>query len=196
MDGSNTNQQQQQQDGGGTTTGDNMSQASSHSRSKLSGSLLDRIRAKQQAGENGSVSGQGQMIVEPAATPSHISIPNYNPTATTSTSNYYNTNQNTNASTTHHNLNVSHDMSELGSSSLLTSSGMLENFIGGGEGGVGGGLGQSLLGSDHQVGDPNYSMQNYFQTFVMDVYNLFISMPLLAQIIVLVTMLFLVYKLI
>lgn len=170
----------------GGADGDNMSQASSHSR--LNGSLLDRIRAKQSGSVSGDQPPPGQMIVPPAQpTPSQISIPNYSPTRT--------------SAATGHNPAASNDYSELGSSSLL-SSGL--GFGGTGHGEEGG-MSEGLLGA-YNASDPNgessgsganqYSMSNYFQTFVMDVYNLFRSMPVWAQVIVLVLMVFLVIKLI
>lgn len=185
MDNANNNSMNQ-----GGADGDNMSQASSQSLSNLNGSLLDRIRAKQ----SGSVSGdqqpqqdQGQMIVPPAQpTPSQISIPNYSPTM--------------NTAATGHNPAASNDFSELGASSFL-SSGL--GFGGANHGGEEGGISESLLGgytaendqhNTNRETDP-YSMGNYFQTFVMDVYNLFRSMPVWAQAIVLVLTVFLVYKL-
>ena len=77
------------------------------------------------------------------------------------------------------------DLSELGTSSMMS---------GGFGGGAEGGMNESLLGGPPQQG--NYSMAEYFQTFVLDVYGLFRSLPILAQIILLVFLLFLVIKLI
>ena len=185
MDNANNNSMNQ-----GGADGDNMSQASSQSRSNLNGSLLDRIRAKQSGSVSGDQQqqGQGQMIVPPAQpTPSQISIPNYSPTM--------------NTAATGHNPAASNDFSELGASSFL-SSGL---GFGAAHHGEEGGISESLLGG-YNAEDPNgqdnnngtepYSMGNYFQTFVMDVYNLFRSMPVWAQVIVLVLTVFLVHKLI
>lgn len=188
---------------------DNLSQASSQSRSKLSGSLLDRIKAQQQnlqqggGGSIGQQQRQGQMIVGPdPATPSQITIPNYGPN-----------NQPP--------MHASNEFSDMGSSSMMTASGFggatgafggasgaspnqnqgggLMSMSGGGGGaggGGGGGMSEALLGNSHQqqLRDENYSMSNYFQTFVIDMYNLFRRLPVWAQVILIVFLLFLVIK--
>lgn len=182
MDNGN-NMNQSLTGGGGVDNTDNMSHASSQSRSKLSGSLLDRIRAKQSGGSvTGADQPQGQMIVGPDPTPSQISIPSYSPTMNNASNN-----------ATGHNPAASNDFSELGTSSMMSGLG-----FGAAQGGQEGGISESLLGGDQQYreSDPHYSMGNYFQTFVMDVYSLFRSMPVWAQVIVLALMIFLVIKLI
>lgn len=191
MDNGNPNSSTTGGGGGGGVDGDNMSQASSQSRSSnLNGSLLDRIKAKQAGGSGTGVEQQtqGQMIVEPAA-PTQISIPNYNPTMTNNGGGGAGTGAGTEAG---HNIAASNDFSELGASSMMSGLG----FGAAQGGGVEGGISESLLGGEHREGDPNYSMGNYFQTFVMDVYNLFQSIPVWAQVIVLALMIFLVVKLI
>lgn len=193
MDNGNPNSSTTGGGGGGGVDGDNMSQASSQSRSSnLNGSLLDRIKAKQAGGSGTGVEQQtqGQMIVEPAA-PTQISIPNYNPTMTNNGGG--GAGAGTGAGTeAGHNIAASNDFSELGASSMMSGLG----FGAAQGGGVEGGISESLLGGEHREGDPNYSMGNYFQTFVMDVYNLFQSIPVWAQVIVLALMIFLVVKLI
>ena len=159
--------------------GDSMSQTSNQSRSKLSGSLLDRIRAQRGEGPNPP---QGQMIIGPDPTPSQISIPNYGPASTTHM--------------TSSNMMSTADLSELGSSSMMSA--------GGGGGGFGGrdysspgDMNESLLGGQQQQAYGNsqeYSMGGYFQTFVMDIYGLFRSLPIIAQLILIIFLLFLVIK--
>jgi len=184
---------------------DNLSQASSHSRSKLSGSLLDRIKAQQQNLQQGGSIGhaqqpQGQMIVGPdPETPSQITIPNYSPG--------HNNNNHPQP------MHASNDFSDMGSSSMMTASGFGAGsgaFGGGGaspnqggeggllsmSGGGGGGMSEALLGNSQQQQhrDDNYSMIGYFQTFVIDMYSLFRRFPVWAQVIIVVFLLFLVVK--
>lgn len=145
-----------------------MSQNSNNSRSKLSGSLLDRIRAQRGEGEQAAAP-QGQMIVGPdPMTPSQISIPNYGPPVIPAT------------------MQSTTDVSELGSSSMMSG-----GFGLGGDGM----MNESLLGPPQPMNhNSHYSMTGYFQTFVMDVYGLFRSLPILAQVVLLVFLIVLVIK--
>ena len=111
------------------------------------------------------------MIVEPTTAPSQITIPNYGPS------------MNPDASTA--------DMSELGSSSMMSGGGYF-----GGAPASPGGMGESLLGAQPDNNSQPYSMTEYFQTFVMDVYGLFRSLPVYAQVPLVIFLIFLVIKLI
>ena len=166
----------------GMDGGDASSQTSGQSRSKLSGSLLDRIRAQRgQEKQGGDGTELGQMIVGPAysSTPSQISVPTYR--------NHDNTMMN---STVSHN-----DMSDLGASSMMSTVPFGSGFAP--PAALGRNMmGESLLGDYQRPAESHqeYSMTQYFQTFVMDVYSLFQSLPVLAQIVLVIFLVFLVIK--
>jgi hypothetical protein len=166
---------------GGFEGGDSHSQTSNQSRSGLSGSLLDRIRAQRSQGQQGEGAAElGQIIVGPGypSAPSQISVPTYrdhndptmNPTAS-------------------HN-----DMSELGASSMMSTVGFGSGFAPATQGRSM--MGESLLGDHprHAESQQEYSMTQYFQTFVMDVYSLFRSLPVFAQGVLVIFLVFLVIK--
>ena len=136
-----------------------------------SSSLLERIRAQRER-EAASSSEENNVYVQPSNT-GPVNIPNYAPIA---------------------NDAVGSGGDPAGASSW--SSG-LSNFsmnFGGGAGGAPGGSTQGLLSPDGSSPD-NYSMTEYFHTFVMDIYGLFRSLPIPAQAVLVVFLLWVAWKL-
>lgn len=58
----------------------------------------------------------------------------------------------------------------------------------------GGGVSSEALLGNQQNPDSQYSMGEYFKTFVMDIYNMFRSLPIWLQIPLLILMFYLVIK--
>jgi hypothetical protein len=174
--------------------GDNHSQTSNQSRSNLSGSLLDRIRAQRSRDQQGGDAAElGQMIVGPAydpLTPTQISVPTYRDHDDAMMMNPM--------MASHNNSN----MSELGASSMMMStvrfgSGFVAPPTSQQQGRNNNMMVESLLGDDyprHAESQHTYSMTQYFQTFVMDVYSSFRSLPVWAQGVLIIFLVFLVIK--
>ncbi|CAB9515018.1 expressed unknown protein [Seminavis robusta] len=169
----------------GADAGDSMSQTSSQGRSRLQGSLLDRIRAQRSRDDGAAPAEQGQMIVGPGPmAPSQISIPTYRDHITA--------NNTTNNNMMNSAMTSTNDMSELGSSSMMSTIGFGSAFAP--QNGV---SSEALLGNHNQQqggGGGDYSMTVYFKTFVMDVYSLFQSLPVWAQVVLIIFLVFLVIK--
>ena len=137
-----------------------------------------------------------------ATTPTQISIPTYSPVPT----------NNIILSQPPQPAMNNADYSELGSSSMFSTvwggfaapSASQQRPFGDDENNDNGGMNmnqnnifgtasESLLQHESQQ---QYSMGQYFQTFVMDVYNLFRTLPVWVQVVLVAVMIFLVYKLI
>lgn len=176
---SNMNQPLSGGGGGGGDDVDSVSQTSQSSRSRRSGSLLERIQAQrtreqqpqQREGSSAGPGGRSQGSNSSAPTPSHITIPNYSPAT-----------QRQESTGDIGNFGVISDSNGWGG---VMSSGVEE-----------GGVSSEALLGDHRDPHSQYSMAEYFKTFVLDVYNLFVSLPIWIQIPLLGLMIFLVIKLI
>ena len=138
-----------------------------------SSSLLERIR-NQREREAASSEEQNNGYVEPGNT-GPVNIPNYAPIANDA-------------------MGSGREPAAASSwSSRLSSFSM--NFGGGGvAAGAPGGSTQGLLSPDGSSPD-NYSMTGYFYTFVMDIYGLFRSLPIPAQAVLVVFLLWAAWKL-
>jgi hypothetical protein len=155
--------------GGG---GDDSSQSSQRSGT----SLLERIRAQRNR----------EAATENSA-PTQIQVPNYAPVPTSQ-----------------HGFGNGGEH-ELGSSNFFSSawsniSSSMENGMASLQQESGGdGMDDALLAPSshhgHGHGEENYTMSGYFMTFVRDVYNLFLSLPVWGRVIVVVLLLFIALKL-
>jgi hypothetical protein len=134
-----------------------------------SSSLLERIRAQRE--REAASSEEQNNHVETNSGP--VNIPNYTP--------------------------IANDAVGGGGETAVASSwssGFSMNFGGGGGGAAGapGGSTQGLLSPDGSSPD-NYSMTEYFYTFVMDIYSLFRSLPIPVQAVLVVFLLWVAWKL-
>lgn len=68
---------------------------------------------------------------------------------------------------------------------------------GGADNGVGGGgMGESLLGGQQQQdGSNEYNMNEYFMTFVRDIYGLFLQLHVVVRVVVVVGLLYVAFRL-
>ena len=169
--------------GGG---GDDASQSSQ--RSAGGTSLLDRIRAQQQAAQGGT---------ENSVPTQQIQVPQYNPVPTiqgqggfgdNSSNNNNSTNGGDNAGSNNFFSNAwsnIHSSMESGMASMEHDSG-------------GDGMNDALLAptaSHHHNEEDNYTMSGYFMTFVRDIYNLFLSLPVWGRAITVIVLLLIALKL-
>jgi hypothetical protein len=168
--------------GGG---GDDASQSSQ--RSAGGTSLLDRIRAQQnretaQGGAENSVPTQ------------QIQVPQYNPVPTSQGQGGFGSNTN-NADGGGENAGSSNFFSNAWSnisSSMESGMASMEHDSGGD------GMNDALLAptaSHHHNEEENYTMQGYFMTFVKDIYNLFLSLPVWGRAITVIVLLLIALKL-
>jgi hypothetical protein len=137
-------------------------------------SLLERIRAQRER-EAASPEEQNNVYAEPSTT-GPVNIPNYAPIA---------------------NDAVGSGGEPAAASSWSSGfSNFSMNFggSGGAAAGAPGGSNQGLLSPDGSSPD-NYSMTGYFYTFVMDIYGLFRSLPIPAQAVLVVFLLWVAWKL-
>jgi hypothetical protein len=165
-------------------SGDDASQSSQ--RSAGGTSLLDRIRA-QQAAQGGA---------ENSVPTQQIQVPQYNPVPTTSQGQGgFGSNNNTNNTDGGDNAGSNNFFSNAWSnihSSMESGMASMEHDNGGD------GMGDALLAptaSHHHNEEDNYTMSGYFMTFVRDIYNLFLSLPVWGRAITVIVLLLIALKL-
>lgn len=148
--------------------GDDASQTSQRS----SASLLERIRAQRAA-------------ASPSTAPTTIQVPQYNPVAREEFSSAGPAGEQAGGGSffTDAWTNISHSM-ETGMASLSQEVGGLESD-------------EALLApsAGGAYNEENYSMVDYFTTFVKDVYGTFLNLPLLVRVTVIFALLFTAFKL-
>jgi hypothetical protein len=167
--------------GGG---GDDASQSSQ--RSAGGTSLLDRIRAQQnrEAAQGGT---------ENSVPTQQIQVPQYNPVPTSQGQGGFGSNNNNadggdNAGSSNFFSNAWSNIS----SSMESGMASMEHDSGGD------GMDDALLAptaSHHHNEEDNYTMQGYFMTFVRDIYNLFLSLPVWGRAITVIVLLLIALKL-
>jgi hypothetical protein len=163
--------------GGG---GDDASQSSQRSGT----SLLDRIRAQQnrEATQGGTEN----------SAPTHIQVPQYSPVPTSQGFGNHNNNNADGGDNAGSSNFFSNAWSNI-SASMENGMASMEHETGGGDG-----MDDALLAptsTHHQDGLENYTMSGYFMTFVRDIYNLFLSMPVWGRAITVVVLLAIALKL-